>query len=514
LGKKKQDFVAKKIDEKLKNNLVKKYKTQLEELSQRSDDERSNREKMKDLLDVAVADNPDNGKKEINNILHDSLKDKIRAQILAKSVRADGRKPDEIRELGAEINLLARTHGSAMFRRGATQALSIVTLGSPSLSQQIESMEGEESKRYMHHYFFPPYSVGECGRFGWSSRREVGHGALAERALLPVIPDESIFPYAIRVVSEIMSSNGSTSMAAVCGSTLSLMDAGVPIKKPVAGIAMGLVKDPKSDKYIVLTDITGQEDHIGDMDFKITGTKDGITGLQMDIKITGVSSDLLKAALKKANIARDAILEKMISVLPEPRTKLSQYAPQISVLQVDKEKIGEVIGPGGRMIRQIIAETGTIVDVDDDGKVTISGENKDGVDKAITWVEGLTREVEAGEIFEEAEVKRILDFGAFVEILPGKEGLVHISRMGEGFIKHPNDAVKIGDKVTVHVSEIDNMGRLNLSMQFDAEGRPIKAVRPERKEGFKPRSSGGRFDRNNRSGGRSSFNRRERKPRY
>jgi polyribonucleotide nucleotidyltransferase len=518
MGRKKQAFVAPKEDAGLKAKLAKKYASQIKGLVVKSDDERANRERVGDFIDTVFADYPDNSKKEMANLIYAILKEKTRAQILTKGTRGDGRKMDVVRELNINTGVLARTHGSAVFSRGATQALSIVTLGSPSLGQQIESMEGEEEKRYMHHYFFPPYSVGEAGRFGWPSRREVGHGALAERALEPVIPNEDDFPYAIRVVSEIMSSNGSTSMASVCGSTLSLMDAGVPIKKPVAGIAMGLIKDKKSDKYLVLTDITGAEDHIGDMDFKVAGTKDGITALQMDIKIKGVSNKLLKEALQAAKKARLHILEKMLSVLAEPRKKLSQYAPQISLLQIDPEKIGEIIGPGGRMIRQITGETDTMIDVDDDGRVTITGESKDGVARAIDWVEGLTRELQVGEVFEDAEVKRILDFGAFVEVLPGKEGLVHVSRMSTKYIKHPDAVVKVGDRVKVHVSEIDAMKRVNLSMLFDNEGRPVSGPKPQQRSNNRGSRDNRRFDRSqgHSRDRRSKFdrNRRDRKPRY
>jgi len=309
----------------------------------------------------------------------------------------------------------------------------------------------------------PPYSVGETGRIGIPSRREVGHGALAERALLAVIPPEEQFPYTIRLVSEILSSNGSTSMASTCGSTLALMDAGVPIKEPVAGISIGLVTD--KDKYVLLTDIMGMEDFSGDMDFKVAGTKNGITAIQLDVKLDGLTDKIIKDTLERALKARMEILEKMFGVIASPRKQISKYAPKVQVIKVPIEKIGEVIGPGGKVIRNIIATTGAALDVNDDGSVMISGTDEDSVAKAVTWVQGLTREVKVGEEFE-GEVKRILPFGAFVEILPGKEGMVHVSQMAQGFVNSPNDVVAIGQKVKVRVIEIDDQRRVNLSMQF------------------------------------------------
>jgi polyribonucleotide nucleotidyltransferase len=388
----------------------------------------------------------------------------LRENTLEKGVRPDGRKVDEIRPISCEVSVLPRTHGSAIFNRGDTQALTIATLGSPRMEQLIESAEGEESKRYIHHYNMPPYSVGEAGRFGFTSRREIGHGALGERSIMAVIPTQAEFPYTIRVVSEILSSNGSTSMAATCGSTLALMDAGVPIKKMVAGIAMGMVS--KADKYVILTDILGLEDFSGDMDFKVAGTDAGITGIQMDVKVLGVTIEQVKEVFVKAKVARLFILGKMAAVIGEGRKGVSEYAPKIEQVQVPVDKIGEVIGPGGRVIKGIIATTGATVDVEDSGIVTISGTDKDAVAKAVDWVKGIVREVKVGEIFEEAEVKRVLPFGAFVEYLPGKEGMVHVSKMAEGFVKNPLDVVKIGQKVKVKVYEIDDQGRTNLTMLF------------------------------------------------
>ena len=398
--------------------------------------------------------------KAIEYIMFKALRDST----LNKGVRPDGRKIDEIRPISCQVGILPRTHGSAIFNRGDTQALTIATLGSPRMEQLIESAEGEESKRYIHHYNMPPYSVGEAGRIGFTSRREIGHGALGERSIMAVIPTQAEFPYTIRVVSEILSSNGSTSMAATCGSTLALLDAGVPIKKPVAGIAMGMVSD--GTKYVILTDILGLEDFSGDMDFKVAGTDSGITGIQLDVKVLGITENQIKEVFERAKKARLFILEKMIAVVGTGKKAVSEYAPKIEQVQVPVEKIGEIIGPGGRVIKSIIATTGATVDVEDSGIVTISGTDKDAVAKAVEWVKGIVREVKVGEIFEEAEVKRVLPFGAFVEFLPGKEGMVHVSKMAEGFVRNPLDIVKLGQKVKVKVYEIDDQGRTNLTMLF------------------------------------------------
>lgn len=394
----------------------------------------------------------------------------IREDILKSGKRPDGRKIDEVRSIEAAVSILPRTHGSALFQRGDTQALTVVTLGSPRMEQLIESAEGEESKRYIHHYSMPPYSVGETGRIGVPSRREIGHGALAERALIPVIPKQDKFPYTIRVVSEILSSNGSTSMASVCGSTLALMDAGVPIERPVTGIAMGMMSDEK--KYVLLTDILGLEDFSGDMDFKVAGTESGITAIQLDVKIPGLTLTQIQETLERAKTARLFILEKIQTVLSVSRGQVSQFAPKIELLHIPAEKIGEVIGPGGRVIRKIIAETGATIDVEDDGTVTISGTLADAVAKAVDWVKGLTREVAVGEEFE-GTVKRILPFGAFIEILPGKEGMVHASQMATTFVKNPGDIVKIGQQVKVRVIEIDEQDRINLSMLFGVQSPKV-----------------------------------------
>ncbi|MBI4062423.1 polyribonucleotide nucleotidyltransferase [Candidatus Gottesmanbacteria bacterium] len=426
---------------------------------------------------IAEAYGKDYTVKAIEEALDGLFKSRVREDVLGKGKRFDGRKIDEVRPVDVEVGILPRTHGSAVFTRGQTQVLTVATLGTPSLEQLIESPVGEESKRYIHHYSMPPYSVGETGRVGTPSRREIGHGALAERALLSVIPTEEEFPYTIRLVSEVMSSNGSTSMASTCGSTLALMDAGVPIKEPVAGISVGLMTDKK--KFVILTDIMGIEDFAGDMDFKVAGTKNGITAIQLDMKIDGLTDEIVKETLEHARIARIKILEKMLSVIEAPRKALSQYAPKVQIVKIPVDKIGEVIGPGGRMIRQIIATTAATVDVNDDGSIVMSG-SADAVDKAVTWVQGLTREVVVGEEFE-GEVKRILPFGAFVEVLPGKEGMVHVSQMATGFVKDPHDVVALGKKVRVRVIEIDDQKRINLSMLFGDDAK--KREPRERREG-------------------------------
>lgn len=391
----------------------------------------------------------------------------IRSNVLTKGKRADGRKMDEIRPLLAKVGLLPRTHGSALFQRGITQALSIATLGSPRMGQLIESADGEEEKRYIHHYSGLPYSFGQTGRVGTPSRREIGHGALAERALEAVIPSQQDFPYTIRVVSEVLSQNGSSSMASTCGSTLALMDAGVPIKKPVAGISIGMMSD--EDKYELLTDIIGLEDFSGDMDFKVAGTDSGVTAIQLDVKIPGLTDEQIKAILERAKTARLEILKLIDSVLPTPRKNLSEFAPKIEMVKIPVDKIGELIGPGGKNIKHIIATTGAQVDVEDDGSVTISGVDQNAVTAGTDWIKNMMREVKVGEIFEEAEVKRMLPFGAFVEFLPGKEGMVHVSQMAAEYVKNPADVVNIGDKVKVRVMEIDDQGRINLSMKFGAD---------------------------------------------
>jgi polyribonucleotide nucleotidyltransferase len=389
-------------------------------------------------------------------------KESIRQKILKERKRIDGREPDDIRPLSAEVSVLPRTHGSGLFQRGETQVLSVVTLGSPLLEQLIESPEGEEAKRYIHHYYMPPYSVGEIGRLGFPSRREIGHGALAEKALEPVLPSEKDFPYTIRVVSEVLSSNGSTSMASVCGSTLALMDAGVPIKAPVAGVAMGLVS-LSDDDYVILTDIMGVEDFAGEMDFKIAGTRKGITAIQLDVKNNGLTDKMIAETLEKARLARSKILEVIEKTIPYPRKELSKYAPKVIVIAPPEDKIGDIIGPGGKTIRSLIAKTGVDITIDDEGKVNISGLDKEKVEEAASLIKNMVRDVTVGEVFV-GEVKKLFPFGFLVELFPGKEGLVHVSQMGMGFVRNPARFVKIGQKVKVRVYQIDNQGRINLQL--------------------------------------------------
>lgn len=469
VGKTKMTYTQSRLDPTLLSRLEKEYANEVHDILLKRISKEAEGEELGVLADNIVehyAEEVD--KKTVMKALDELFKKSVRKHTLKEKTRPDGRKPDEIRQISGEVGILPRTHGSAIFKRGQTQALSITTLAAPSLEQLIESPEGEETKRYMHHYYMPPYSVGETGRFGWPSRREVGHGALAERALHPVIPPASFFPYTIRVVSEILSSNGSTSMAATCGSTMSLMDAGVPIKEPVSGIAMGLVT--QGDDYVILSDIMGIEDFTGDMDFKIAGTKNGITAIQMDVKIDGLTDAMIVDTFKQAKEGRAFILSKMLEVLSAYRKELSQFAPKVQVIKVPTEKIGEVIGPGGKVIRNIIAQTQATVDIDDDGTVTISAIDQKMVDQAVAWIEGLVREAQPGEEYE-GTVKRILPFGAFVEILPGKEGLVHVSQMAVGFVANPSDVVEIGQKVKVRVVEVDQQGRLNLSMLFGEDAK-------------------------------------------
>lgn len=431
--------------------------------------------------------------KVLSDYLDEAVSDFLRKQVLSKKVRIDGRKPDEIRPITIKVGMLPRTHGSAIFQRGETQVLSIVTLGSPSLEQLIESMDREEKRRYMHHYNFPPFSAGEVKRMGSPGRREIGHGALAEKSLVPVLPTQDEFPYTIRVVSEVLSSAGSTSQASVCGSTLALQDAGVPLKEPVAGISIGLICD-KADKskYVLLTDIAYQEDSQGDMDFKVAGTKAGITAIQMDIKLTGISAKVAAEALEKAKVARVDILGQMAKAMPTAREKISQYAPTVILVKIDPSKIGEVIGSGGRVINKIIDTTGAAVDIEDDGTVTISAKDPASAQKAAEWVEGIVKEPQPGEVYE-GPVKRIMPFGAFVEILPGKEGLVHISKMAPHHVERVEDVVKLDQIVKVNVSEIDDMGRLNLSMLFGDDAK--KRSEERRSDDRGPRRPQGRFDR-------------------
>jgi polyribonucleotide nucleotidyltransferase len=491
VGAKKIDFVPSEIDKEIVTAVTKEIGDSIGEIVRQKalnikDGEKALMTKLNETFAEKYA------KKDIAAIVEDLVKAEARRQTIETEVRSDGRKLTEIRNIWTEVGVLPRTHGSAIFTRGMTQALTITTLASPAHEQIIEGAEGEETKRYIHHYNMPPYTVGETGRIGFTGRREIGHGALAERALEPMIPSEEVFPYTIRVVSEIMSSNGSTSMASVCGSTLSLMDAGVPLKKPVAGIAMGLMKE--GSKYKVLSDIMGFEDHTGDMDFKVAGTKDGVTAMQMDVKIKGIPFDVLKQALNQALEGRLFILGKMLESIQEPRPALSQYAPKISIVKVPVDRIGEIIGPGGKMIKNIIAESGAEVDINDEGMVFITATDEASRQKATSMVEGIIKVIAAGEEYD-GTVARITDFGAFVTLLPGKDGLVHVSQMAVGRVNHPSDVMSEGDTVHVRVREIDDMGRVSLTMLTPEQEAEAKASRPPER----PRTGG--FSRDNRGGG-------------
>ena len=399
---------------------------------------------------------------EICDSLYYINKEIMRTRILEEGVRPDGRALTEVRPIWSEVGVLPRPHGSAVFTRGETQVMTIATLGAMGEVQILDGITNEETKRYMHHYNMPPYSTGEAGRMKSPGRREIGHGALAERALLPMIPSEEEFPYAIRLVSEVLSSNGSTSQASVCGSTMALMDAGVPIKAPVAGVAMGLIKDTHSDKVCVLTDIQGLEDFLGDMDFKVAGTMNGITAIQMDIKIKGIDEKVLRQALAQALEGRLHILGKMLETIPAPRDHLSTYAPKIIRFTINPEKIREVIGPGGKMINKIIADCGGVkIDIEDDGRVYIATPDDAMAQKAKRIIEGIAKDVEVGDVFT-GKVVRITTFGAFVEFAPGKDGMIHISKLANERVEKCEDVVKIGDELEVRVAEIDSQGRINL----------------------------------------------------
>lgn len=400
--------------------------------------------------------------REISDSLYVIKKETMRRKIIDKGIRPDGRGIFDVRPIWCDVHMFARPHGSAVFTRGQTQVITMTTLGPLNDAQELDGIDEAEQKRYMHHYNMPPYSTGEAKPMRSPGRREIGHGALAERALEPMIPSEDEFPYAIRLVSEAVSSNGSTSMASVCGSTLSLMDAGVPIKAPVAGAAMGLIKDTESDKVVVLTDIQGLEDFLGDMDFKVAGTAKGITAIQMDIKIKGIDEPILKRALAQAHDARMFILGKMLAVLDKPRADVSKYAPKTIVFHIKTDKIREVIGPGGKMINKIIDETGVKIDIEDSGRVVIYAADQEAGKKAKKMIDAIAKDIEVGDVYL-GTVVRIMPFGAFVELLPGKDGMVHISKLAKERVEKVEDVVNIGDQIMVKVIEIDDKGRVNLS---------------------------------------------------
>lgn len=462
IGKEKME-VCEEVETELQRKIKDKYTQDIKnsirttDKVQREDDINAIEEKCKEDFLEEFPESED----EIHKTVDSIMKKEVRRMISIDKIRPDGRKMDEIRPLSVEAGLLPRAHGSGLFQRGQTQVLSVLTLGSPGEEQVIDSMNREEiTKRYIHQYNFPPFCVGDIRPLRGPGRREVGHGHLAERALIPVLPDTNDFPYTIRVVSEVLSSNGSSSQASICGSTLSLMDAGVPIKKPVAGIAMGLIKEENS--ISILTDIQGLEDHLGDMDFKVAGTKDGITALQMDMKISGINKEVLEEALADAHKARLKILDVITSAIDKPREDLSKYAPRIFSIDIDPEKVRDVIGAGGKTINKIIDATGVKIETEDDGHITVASNDGESGKKAIQMIKSIVTDPKAGDIYE-GEVKRIMNFGAFVEIAIGKEGLLHISQIDTKRTEKVEDVLKIGDKVRVKVTEIDRQGRINLS---------------------------------------------------
>jgi len=513
IGKPKAEYEVKAVDESLRAEVFGKVQDDIRriaaeitgkaERSQAIDDLREN--VLAEYEEVAPGDAgaPPFDYSAIGEFVNEAHKQEVRRRILEDGIRPDGRGYTDIRPLAAEVGLIPRVHGSGLFKRGQTQVMSIATLGTPRDEQMLDGLMPEDSKRYMHHYNFPPFSTGETWMLRGPKRREIGHGALAETALRPMIPPEDEFPYTIRVVSEVLSSNGSTSMASVCGSTLALMDAGVPIIRPVAGIAMGLIK--QDDRYAILTDIQGIEDHLGDMDFKVAGTEKGITALQMDIKIKGISADLMRQALEQARQARLQILEVMRRAIPEPRKQLSPYAPRMTVIHIDPEKIGAVIGPGGKIIRGIQDKTGAKIDIEDDGTVFIATLDGPSSDIAAEMVLGLVEEAQIGRVYT-GTVTRVEPYGAFVEFMPGKEGMVHISQIADYRVERIEDEVRVGDEIMVMVTDVDSSGKVRLSRQAVLEGWTAEEARERdrggrRDSGGKSGGSGGRRDGGSKSGG-------------
>jgi polyribonucleotide nucleotidyltransferase len=510
LGKPKREVPAPEIDEELKAAVEGLSAAKIGEAIGNPDKlKRENAlDELKEEVKLALAERFPDREVDISSFFEKTVKTVVRDSIIDQDRRPDGRKADEIREIWSQVGVLPRTHGSAIFTRGQTQALSVVTLGSSGDAQKIDALGLETSKRYLHHYNFPPYSVGEARPMRSPGRREIGHGALAERALFNVLPGDKEYPYVIRVVTEILSSNGSTSMAAVCGSTLSLMDAGVPIKAPVSGIAMGLVTRngdaSEGSEYAILSDIQGVEDALGDMDFKVAGTAAGITALQMDIKVTGLSMEVMRKALAQAREGRAFILGKMLETLPEPRQEMSAFAPRITTIKINPDNIRDVIGPGGKMIRAITEETGVSIDVEDDGSIAIASSDATSTQKAIDWIKSLTDDVEIGRVYL-GKVARLMPFGAFVSVLPKKDGLVHVSKLADWRVENVEDFVTEGDLILVKVDEIDRQGRVNLSRKealkeaekwglSEADEKFAKPpVRPE--PGAQPAFAGGGRDR-------------------
>jgi polyribonucleotide nucleotidyltransferase len=489
LGVEKRDYEAHLPQEELVKKIKDASVSKLEEINKLSTKEQ--RQEAMDLLaqeliEKYAAEGSEYTAKAVKAALDVVEEENVRRYIIEKRKRVDGRAIDEVRQITCEVGVLPRTHGSGLFTRGQTQSLSVTTLGTSADEQVIEALEGEISKNFMLHYNFPPFSVGEAKPMRGPGRREIGHGALAERALQAVMPSKDQFPYTVRVVSEILESNGSSSMATVCASTLSLMDAGVPITKPVSGIAMGLVKEGREE--IVLTDIGGVEDHYGDMDFKVAGTVDGITAVQMDLKIEGISVELIKKAFAAAKKARLFIMDKMLQAISRPKEKISDFAPHIVSFKIPQDKIGEVIGPGGKNIKKIIQDTGVTIDIDDDGIVQVASQDGAAIEKAVNIIKGMTEMPEVGKIYT-GPVVRILNFGAFVEIMPGRDGLIHVSELDSKFVKNVEDVVKVGDVVSVKVIGIDEQGRVNLSKK---RADPNYVPGPDDDKPQEPRPSRGR----------------------
>jgi len=507
IGKAKREYPSFTLDESLKNTVFEQAVPKLEEIFNQPYQITSTYGAINDLRAAIVSELSADDEAlsgSIKQAFEQAEKDVVRGRILRQGVRPDGRGLTDLRQISGEVEVSPRAHGSGLFTRGETQVLTLSTLGTPREAQELDTLSPTESKRYMHHYNFPPFSTGETRFLRRSSRREVGHGALAERALMPVIPSEEEFPYTMRLVSEVLSSNGSTSMASVCASTLALMDTGVPIKSPVAGIAMGLIKG-EGDQYAVLTDILGMEDHLGDMDFKVAGTQDGVTALQMDIKIKGITSQIMAQAMEQARLARLSILEKMLAVIPEPKPELKPHTPRITVVKIPVDKIGAVIGPGGKMIRSIQEDTNTRIDINEDGSIFIAATDGESEALARDRILALTESPEIGRIYT-GRVVRVTDFGAFVEILPNTDGLVHISQLDSERVNRVEDIVRMGDEITVMVTDIDPAGKIRLSRQAVLEGWTAEEARQKDRAG-KSRSSGG-GKRGDRYRGSKSGNRR------
>ncbi len=509
IGKDKRDYIPFSIDADLKQKVLDSVSAEMEAILDKAMSKHEHNEAFNALrtktVDAISAENEELAG-DAREAFSAAEKVVVRKRILEKGIRPDGRKSTEIRPIWAEVDYSPRAHGSGIFTRGETQVLTVATLGTLRDAQKMDNLTPVTDKRYMHHYNFPPFSVGETRFLRGSSRREIGHGALAERALLPMIPDEKEFPYTLRLVSECLSSNGSTSMASVCGSTLALMDTGVPIKAPVSGIAMGLITD--GDNYAILSDIQGLEDHIGDMDFKVAGTPKGITAMQMDIKIDGLTTEVMAEALEQAKAGRAHILDKMLEVISVPRPDLKAHAPRITTVMVPVEKIGAVIGPGGKMIRAIQEESGAKIDILDDGTVFIAADNEEAAGIARERVEALTESPEIGRIYT-GKVMRVVDFGAFVEVIPGTDGLVHISQLDSERVENVESVAQVGDEMTVMITDIDPTGKIRLSRKAVLEGWTAEEAREKDSGGRKPSGGGGnRGGRGNDRGGRGGNDRR------